>query len=175
MNLQLSCDNTTFQSTNVFPKSVSILFLYFSWCLQLLPMSRLMLTQGLPTLLAIYPWPTHMPHQCILLPMLLWCTQLLRPGARTARVNLSPVLKDLTLDTCLLLLLLLPLKRLLLLRLKGRREMPTLMPMLILRLTHGCTTAVCMDTMVMATDITTLLLLTPTHPTLTPMCTATMA
>merc|ERR1712130_187368 len=108
--------------------------------------------------------------------MLLWCTLLLQLGARTARVNLSPVLKDLTLDTCLLLLLLHPLKRLLLLRLKGRREMPMLMPqlmpMLILRLTHGCSIAVCMDTMVMATDITMLLLLTPTHPTLTPMCTA---
>merc|ERR1719435_827908 len=47
--------------------------------------------------------------------------------------------------------------------------------MLILRLTHGCTTAVYMDTMAMATDITTLLSPTPTHPTLTPMCTATMA
>merc|ERR1719435_830635 len=46
--------------------------------------------------------------------------------------------------------------------------------MLILRLTHGCTTAVCMDTMAMATDITTLLSPIPTHPTLTPMCMATM-
>merc|ERR1719435_581574 len=48
-----------------------------------------------------------------------------------------------------------------------------LMP--ILGLTHGCTTAVYTDTMAMATDITTLLSPTPTHPTLTPMCTVIMA
>merc|ERR1712098_411972 len=47
--------------------------------------------------------------------------------------------------------------------------------MLIPRLTHGCTTAVCTDTMAMATDITMLLSPTPTLPTLTPMCMATMA
>merc|ERR1712013_784463 len=93
--------------------------------------------------------------------------------------NLFPVLKDLTLDTYLLLLLLLLLQRLLLLSLKGRRETPMPKPlprlMLILRLTHGCTTAVCMETTDMAMDITMPLSPTPTLPTLTPMCMATMA
>merc|ERR1711981_605324 len=74
---------------------------------------------------------------------------LLLLAARIARANSSPVLKDLTLDMSLLLLL--PLLQ----RLKGRREKlrlsPLLKPRLTPRPTLGYTIAACM--VIMDTDM----------------------
>merc|ERR1712050_708378 len=81
------------------------------------------------------------------------CTLPLLQGARIARGNLFPALRDLTSDMCLLPLLLL-------------KQIP--------RPTHGCTIAVCTDIMAMDWDITTPLSPTPTLLTLTPMFTVIM-